>query len=282
MSTPRKHTPRGGSRAAAEPPTYDLAERDPEYIRSTLPVLRLYASGYHRGEVRGIERIPANGGVLLVGNHSGGIMPPDAPVLAVPFFDHFGIDRAIFLLSHDVVFSWTPFGTVLRKWGMMPASPANTRLALRAGHVVFVFPGGDYDCFRPTREQARIDFGGRKGFIDMALEEGVPIVPVVSIGGQETQLFLTRGETLATWSPFGRYFRSKLAPITFGFPFGFSLGGVNLPLPAKITTEVLAPIDLRAEFGEKPDREEIYDYLTSTMQATLDRLADERRFPIVG
>ncbi|MGH7899652.1 MAG: lysophospholipid acyltransferase family protein, partial [Candidatus Binatia bacterium] len=231
--------------------------------------------------VRGLERIPEKGAALLVGNHSGGVMPPDAPVLAVPFFDRFGVDRAIFLLSHDIVFR-TPFSWVLRKWGMMPAARANTSLALGAGHLVFVFPGGDHDAFRPTSLSAKIDFAGRKGFIDVALEAGVPLVPVVSIGGQETQLFLTRGEALAEWSPLRGMVRSKLWPISFGFPLGLTMGGINLPLPAKITTQVLEPIDLRSEFGSDPSRDGVYAHLTRVMQAALDELAAERRFPILG
>ena len=264
-----------------EEPSYDPAERDVDYMRATLPLLRAYTELYHRAEVRSIERVPASGPILVVGNHSGGIMPPDAPVFAVALIERYGLDRAAFLLSHDIVFR-TPLAPALRKWGMMPATRANTRVALRAGHVVMVFPGGDYDAFRPTSESARIDFGGRKGFIDVALETGATIVPVVQIGGQETQLFLTRGEWLARFSPLQGAFRSKLAPLAFGFPFGLTMGGVNLPLPSKITAQVLEPIDLRARFGRQPDRDDVYDHLTMIMQGTLDRLAAERRWPILG
>jgi hypothetical protein len=56
----------------------------------------------------------------------------------------------------------------------------------------------------------------------------------------------------------------------------------HLPLPAKITIETLPAIDLRAEFGEDPDVGEIYDYLVSVMQETLDSLAAERRLPVLG
>ncbi len=262
-------------------PTYDLDDRDADYIRETLPVLWLYTSIYHRAEVRNVERVPAKGPALLVGNHSGGVIPPDAPVFAVAFVTYFGVERPIFLLSHDIVFK-TPFGDVLRKWGMMPATRANTRLALEAGHAVMVFPGGDYDAFRPTSESAKIDFGGRKGFIDMALETKAPIVPVVQIGGQETQWFITRGEDLAKYSPLAGLARSKLAPVTFGFPFGLSMGGLNLPLPAKVTCQVLEPIDLRERFGETPDRDEVYDHVTNVMQDALEVLAAERRWPIIG
>ena len=68
---------------------------------------------------------------------------------------------------------------------------------LGAGAVTIVFPGGDYDSFRPTRKQGEIDFNGRTGYIRTALAADVPIVPVVSIGGQESQLFLWHGEPLA-------------------------------------------------------------------------------------
>ena len=57
-----------------------------------------------------------------------------------------------------------------------------------------VFPGGDHDAYRPTRQSAVVDFAGRTGYVRSALEAGVPIVPVVSIGGQESQLYLARGE----------------------------------------------------------------------------------------
>ena len=104
----------------------------------------------------------------------------------------------------------------------------------------------------------------------------------MQIGAQETQLFLTRGEWLARFSPLQSAFRSKLVPLVFGFPFGLTMGGVNLPMPAKITAQVLEPIDVRARFGRNADRDEVYDHLTTVMQDTLDRLAGERRWPIIG
>jgi hypothetical protein len=70
-----------------------LEERDPEYIRGTLPVLRLLSSLYFRADVRGLDHIPATGPVLLVGNHSGGTMIADTFVFAQAFYDHFGPER---------------------------------------------------------------------------------------------------------------------------------------------------------------------------------------------
>src|SRR5207247_10933453 len=85
----------------------------------------------------------------------------------------------------------------LRKFGTVGASPENAEQALGSGAALLVYPGGDYEVHRPVWERHRVDFGGRKGFIRLALEHDVPIVPVVAIGGQETSLFLSRGATLA-------------------------------------------------------------------------------------
>jgi 1-acyl-sn-glycerol-3-phosphate acyltransferase len=110
----------------------------------------------------------------------------------------------------------------------------------------------------------------------------VPIVPVVSIGGQETQLFLTRGTWLAKRLGLKRLLRSEMVPVSFGFPFGLSLGAMNLPLPTKIVTEVLAPIDIAAKFGEDPDAAVVDAHVRKMMQSGLDTLAKRRRLPVLG
>lgn len=46
--------------------------------------------------------------------------------------------------------------------------------------------------------------------------------------------------------------------------------------------EVLEPIDVREQFGDDPDLDEVYEYVTRVMQETLDTLAAERRFPVIG
>jgi hypothetical protein len=85
----------------------------------------------------------------------------------------------------------------LRRAGVIEASRENAAKALRDGAVVLVFPGGDYDSYRPTFTGNVIDFAGRTGYVRTAIETGVSIVPMVSIGGQETQLFLARGDSIA-------------------------------------------------------------------------------------
>jgi 1-acyl-sn-glycerol-3-phosphate acyltransferase len=264
-------------------PRADLDERDPDYIRERLPQLWLAASIWYRGEVRGLGNVPDSGPVLLVGNHSGGTMTPDTVVFTLAFSTYFGVERAFYQLAHNLVLSM-PGLSFLRKFGTVAASPENARTALRSGAALLVYPGGDYEVFRPSWERNRIDFGGREGFIRLAIEQKVPIVPVVSVGGQETALFLTRGERLARLLMLDRLFRLKTLPISLALPWGINVGDMlgHIPLPAKITVETLPPIDLQAEFGPDPDPREVYDHLTRVMQDTLDALAAERRLPVLG
>jgi 1-acyl-sn-glycerol-3-phosphate acyltransferase len=264
-------------------PRGDLDERDPDYIRERLPLMWLLASIWFRGEVRGLGNIPDDGPVLLVGNHSGGNMTPDTILFTLAFSSFFGVERRFYQLAHNLVLA-IPTAGVLRKFGTVAASPSNASQALASGAALLVYPGGDYDVHRPTWLGNKIDFGGRKGFIRLALDQDVPIVPVVSVGGQETALFLTRGEGLARLLWLDRVFRLKVLPISLALPWGLNIGDMlgHLPLPAKLTIETLPGIDLREEFGPDPDVDEIYDHLVRLMQETLDALASERRLPVLG
>jgi 1-acyl-sn-glycerol-3-phosphate acyltransferase len=266
-------------------PRADLDERDPDFIRERLPLMWLLASLWFRGEVRGLGNIPESGPVLLVGNHSGGNMTPDTIVFTLAFNTYFGVERPFFQLAHNLVLSLpVPALAQLRKFGTVAASHDNARKALDAGAALLVYPGGDYEVHRPSWQRNRVDFGGRKGFIRLAIEQRVPIVPVVSVGGQETALFLSRGERLARLLWLDRMFRLKVLPISLALPWGLNVGDMlgHVPLPAKVTIEALPPIDPHDEFGPNPDVDEVYDHLIRLMQDTLHALAAERRFPVLG
>jgi 1-acyl-sn-glycerol-3-phosphate acyltransferase len=259
----------------AEPTKWDpvLTEQIEKYVG---PLIKRY----FRAEVKGLDAVPRAGGALLVSNHSGGMFTPDVLVFAPAFYEKFGYDRPVFTLAHSAIFVG-PLGDLLHRAGVIEANRDNAGKVLRAGALVLVFPGGDYDAYRPSFEN-KIDFAGRTGYIRTAVESGVPIVPMVSIGGQESQLFITRGNTLAKRLGLKRL-RAEILPVSFGFPFGFSVFfPPNLPLPSKIVTEVLDPIDVVEEFGEDPDIEAVDAHVRDVMQKALDKLVRKRRFPILG
>jgi 1-acyl-sn-glycerol-3-phosphate acyltransferase len=220
--------------------------------------------GPHR---TGQERVPA-GGALVVSNHSGGISTPDVLIFASAFYDEFGYDRPVYTLAHDGVFM-DPLDGKLHRAGVIKASRENAAAALHS----------DYDAYRPTLSANNIDFNGRTGYVRTAPEAAVPIVPTVSIGAQETQLFLTRGNWLARKLGLTRA-RMDILPVRLGFPFGLSvIFPPNLPLAAKVLTEVLEPIDVTAGFGDDPDVDEVDANVRAVMEAASPNYAVRHRVP---
>lgn len=257
---------------------------DPVLTRRFIEWIRPLIKGYHRADVGGLDTFP-KGGALVVMNHSGGVFALDVPVFANDFYGRFGYDRPVHTLSHDMFFTLFPAPVVdfLVRIGFIRANHENADEALRAGGVVIVFPGGDYDAFRPTLLENKIDFAGRTGYVKAAVNARVPIVPAVAIGGQENQLYLSRGVGLARLLRLDKLFRIKILPISVGFPFGLSaMLPVNAPLPTKIVMQVLDPVDVLAEFGESPDIDAVDARVRRLMQDALEKLAEQRRFPVFG
>jgi 1-acyl-sn-glycerol-3-phosphate acyltransferase len=260
-----------------------LSERDPDYIRRSLLFTWPLIAAWFRPDIRGLELIPAGGPVLLVGNHSGGNVAPDTLVFTLGFYRRFGVERSFFQLAHHLVIR-APWLSLLRKYGTIEASWENAQAALDREAAVLVYPGGDWEAHRPSWHGGRLEFAGREGFVRLALSADVPIVPVVSIGGQETALFLTRGERVARVLRLDTRFRLKVLPVSLALPWGLDVGDLfgHIALPAKITIQVLEPIDLRERFGPSPDVDAVYKAITELMQRTLDELAAQRRWPVIG
>jgi 1-acyl-sn-glycerol-3-phosphate acyltransferase len=132
--------------------------------------------------------------------------------------------------------------------------------------------------FRPFWERNKVDFGGRKGYVRLAREAGVPIVPIASIGGQESVIFLSRGQWLAKLLMVDKLLRLKSVPIAIAPPWGLVVSDLygRLPLPSKIVVEALDPIEVDG------DDQAVHDKVEGALQAAVDRLASERRFPVLG
>jgi 1-acyl-sn-glycerol-3-phosphate acyltransferase len=260
----------------------ELRNRDPEFIRAVLPTLWLASTVWFRAEVHGFENVPDEP-VLFVGNHSGGGATPDTFVFLLAYNTFFTIEgRPMYALAHDTVTAAPILGRLTRKLGVVPAANSFAERIFGSGGSALVYPGGDVEALRPWRDRNKIVFSGRKGFLKLAHRCHVKIVPVVATGGHDTLFVLNDGRRTAQLLRLDKLARVKSLPISLSVPWGLTpLPLPHLPLPAKIRMQVLEPIDLRARFGDEPDWDHAFDYVTSVMQVGLSKLASRTVVPMV-
>jgi len=270
------------SRDGREAPADDPDARDPRYVRLLLDLARALGRSYFRLEVRGVENVPAEGPVLLVGNHNGAFLPLDGFFASAALLDRYGISRVPYALAHDFLFYDARLRRYALKLGALRASHRSAGRVFDRNGVVLVYPGSDYDVFRPWRDRYRIVLAGRKGFARLALAAQVPVVPVVSVGTHEQLIVLSRGDRLAKLLHTHRWFRADVLPLVLSFPWGLTSGFLPyLPLPAQTTVAFGKPMTwptLEPSDAANPAMlDRVYAEVESAMQAMLDELARGRR-----
>lgn len=256
--------------------------REEAFVERFLDALRPWLVRFFDPEVRGLERYPA-GPALLVANHSAGLLMPDVFVLADALARRYGVGALPYALAHDVLFSFRTIRAPLEQLGAVRASPSSARALFASGRKVLVYPGGDRDALRPYRDRHRIVFGDRRGYVRMALREGVPIVPVVVAGAHEVFMVLDDGARLAARLGLPRRLRVNVVPTVLSLPWGLTVGfpPPYLPVPTRIVAEILEPVAF-AHVGEDAAQDDDYVEachcrVVAAMQARLDRIvaADE-------
>jgi 1-acyl-sn-glycerol-3-phosphate acyltransferase len=258
-----------------------LDNRDPKVIERFADIAGPILWKWFRPRVRGLENIP-EGGALYVCNHSGGFMTPDTWILAVALVRARGVDDVPYALAHQVVMEVPLTNRMLPAMGAIAANPENAHRVFAAGRKVLVYPGGDLDAFRPSRHRGRIVFGPRRGYIRLALNEGVPIIPVVSAGSHDVWWVVSDGRWLSRLLRTHWLFRTDVLPITVSVPWGLTVGAPPfLPLPVRVFIDVLEPIYFDRSGTEAANDvtyvEACHQQVLRTMQGALDRLMEERR-----
>jgi 1-acyl-sn-glycerol-3-phosphate acyltransferase len=199
--------------------------------RFLLAALRPIAQKWFRVEVRGAENIPAEGGALVVSNHSGTI-PVDGLVTSVSIHDHTG--RFLRPLGADLVFRLPLVGDLARKGGATLACNEDAERMLRSGELVGVWPEGFKGIGKPFSERYKLQRFGRGGFVAAAIRTGVPIIPTSVVGAEEIYPLVGNIPSLA------RLLGVPYLPITPLFPLLGPLG--LIPLPSKWLIEFGEPI----------------------------------------
>jgi 1-acyl-sn-glycerol-3-phosphate acyltransferase len=195
---------------------------------------------WFRAEWDGLDKIPAEGGALLVSNHAGAI-PADAPAIMHGIEEELG--RPVYGLA-DHFFKTTPVvGTLWSRAGGVVAHPDNAyRLLREQQQLALVFPEGTKGTSKTYNERYRLRRFGRGGFVEIAMRAGVPIIPIAVVGSEESMPILFKLPSVA------KAFGLPYFPITANMALG-PLGAL-VPFPAKLKLRVLDPVT----FDVDPDQ----------------------------
>lgn len=257
-----------------------IENRDPEIIARLSATLGPALERYFSPTVRGLEHIP-EGAALYVGNHSGGLLSADSFILGHHLFERFGVDAVPYGLAHDLAVLTPVLHQILVPLGAVRASNDAAHRLFEAGRKVLVYPGGDRESLRPFKDRNRVTFAGRKGYMRLAIREGVPIVPIVAAGAHATLIILDDGHWIAEGLGLHKLARLDVVPISVALPWGISIGTLPyFPFPTKILIEVLEPMHFERT-GEAAASDDEYvaaqdERLRARMQEKLTELSEER------
>lgn len=229
-------------------PGWSLDRRDPQFIEAFQPVWGWLYEHYFHVQTEGWEQIP-EGQVMLVGSHNGGLGAPDMFMMVYDWVRRFGTDRLVYGLMHPKVWQvCPPAASMAERAGAIAAHPKIALAALDRRASILVYPGGAQDVFRPFYQRDQIQLGDRKGFVKIAVQRHIPIVPVVSWGAHDTLLVLADIYPLMeglheVGMPWLLGIDPEVFPIYLGLPWGIAFGPLpNIPWPRPIATHVGAPI----------------------------------------
>lgn len=166
-------------------PRLDVVNREPgdRTIRPLVKALNVVLAPLSRRDWRGLERLPAAGGVIVVANH---ISNAD-PLALGQFLAYAG--RWPRFLAKSSLFAVPVVGRLLRGAGQIPVERggshavdalAAARTALEADRAVVVYPEGTI-----TFDPDLWPMHGRTGAARLALSTGCPVVPVGQWGAEE-------------------------------------------------------------------------------------------------
>ncbi|MCW2982731.1 MAG: 1-acyl-sn-glycerol-3-phosphate acyltransferase [Conexibacter sp.] len=240
---------------------------------------------WFRMEIEGWENLP-DPPVLVVGVHAGAPFVWDAWTVGIQWWRRFGSDRVLHGTAHDALMAAPLIGSYFRRMGVLPAAPDSIAGALAAGHDVALWPGGEVDSLRPWVQRDEAILAGRKGFVRMAINAGVPIVPVATVGGPDSMPVLVRGRRLARALRLDKVARLKMFPIGLSAPWGLAPSMLpEIPLPTKIRTAFQPAVEIDPDPARANDQEYVqrkYDEVRDSIQHGMDALARRRAFPLFG
>jgi 1-acyl-sn-glycerol-3-phosphate acyltransferase len=256
----------------------DPGEYSPELVRATLPwVKKLFGPGRYFGvEVEGWRHVP-EAPVMIVSNHSGGTSIPDVWGFVSAWYQNYGVHRPLHPMAHEIILSTQATGEYFARRGVLRGSREVAHRVLREyRRDLMVMPGGDQDTWRPYSERYTVRFGGRTGYARLALQAGVPIVPLAHAGAHETLIVLSSGRRLAEVLRLPEIMRASIWPVHLSLPWGLAVGPwPHIPTPARFRYRLGPPVmPVELPPGEEPGEDLVREH-DRRVQAAVQGLLDD-------
>ncbi len=248
------------------------AGHDPAFVERTAPLLEFLWTRYFRVRLLGVDNVPDDGAALLVGNHSGGI-PYDGAMLLYGVRREHPRHRHVRPLIANFAFRSGWMANVVARIGCVRASMENALPMLARGELVAVFPEGLKGVGKMYRERYRLARFGRGGFVRLAREAQVPLLPVAIVGAEEIHPVI--GKITRFAEPLG----IPYIPITPTFPWLGPLG--LLPVPTKWTIQIGAPI-APPRPGDEAGTTRVAEEVRSAIDGMIADLLAQRRSILFG
>jgi len=247
---------------------YDRYGFSPDVCKRAFPIVHVLYRRYFRVKSVGHEHIPREGPAILAANH-GGLLPFDAVMGIVDVALHSDPPR----LTRAIVDLWAgslPWINVLyARLGQVIGTRENFSDLLSNGQLVLVFPEG-IEGIRKTVSHRYTLQEFRVGFIEQALHERVPIIPVAIIGSAD------QAPILYDIKPLARRLGLPVAPITPTFPWLGPLGLLPYPVSYKIVYG--QPMEFfRSYSPEDANDPALVSDLAEQVRRTVQALIDENR-----
>ena len=236
---------------------YDPWGFNVESAKIGLALLKFFYDHYFRVEAHGLENVPARGGVLLIGNHSGQL-PTDGMMIGVAIATNGARPRAPRAMVERFAFNFPYVGNMLAQVGSVVGDPGNCKRMLEHGEAVIVFPEGAKGGGKLYSKRYQLQHFGN-GFMHLAIATKCPIVPVGIVGGEETM------PALANIKPLARILGMPSFPLTVPFP-----------LPAKMILNFGKPMRFTGDIESESMVTENVEKVKTEIRRLMDKGLSER------
>ncbi|MBL9021607.1 MAG: 1-acyl-sn-glycerol-3-phosphate acyltransferase [Myxococcales bacterium] len=176
--------------------------------RALVPALRAAFPWVFTGR----NYLPAHDSYVVVANHSG-LGTVESLVLPELWASEVGTGRRIAAMVHPAMLRTPGLGALLRSVGCVEATLDGARWARAHGSALVLFPGGDHESMRPVWRADEVDFAGRTGWVRLARQSGLTIVPMAITGTHVTAPTLGYSKLLAYLSG-ARLFGVRRVPLS--------------------------------------------------------------------